>query len=617
MFKSIKAKLVIIITLAMLVSLSAVVLISSTLTANDLKTKIHQDNQALNNALKADVDLFMDNNINIVNSVAETAVMKNVDEPKIMDIFEGIIKGNPQLLKIYYGVPEEARLVGYPVHDMAPDYDSRQRPWYIEAVDKDQMIITDVYIAKATQKPVVTVATPIKGADGSLKAVLAIDIALDTISEFVNNYSNSGNGYSFITDNKGTVIAHHNKELIEKQEKFDQYDFVKKALSGGSGYQSTMFDGEQRLITYSDMELTGWGVFSQQSETEAYQLVDRLKSVSIFVGLVVLVISIIVSVFVINKITNAIKEVTNGAQELAAGNLTVNIETAGKDEVGLLATSFNTMSKHLREIVGKVVTTTDKLSDSSNNIATSSEQINKSSSDAAATITQIATGIASVTENVQDVARFAENANDKAQRGQEIMSEMMLNVNALVESSSVVGQSVQKMNTSTQNIGQIVDIITHIADQTNLLALNAAIEAARAGDAGKGFAVVAEEVRKLAGKSANAARDIHQMISDIQDVAGNTVQTMEGEEKTIQQAVQVASETSSMFEEITGINNGLAEKIEDVVEAVEQISAGIQNMAAVAEEQSAITEQTNLAIQQLLAMTEEMKQAVNNFKIDN
>ena len=616
MFKSIRAKLVVVITLAILVSLSSVVLITSSLTSNDLKLKINQDNQALNNALKADITLFMNNNINVVKSIAETEAMKSVDEPKIMDIFQGTIKGNPDLLKIYYGVPEEARLVGYPIHDMPADYDCRERPWYIEAVEKDQLIITDVYMAKATQKPVVTVAVPIKNAEGSLKAVLAIDIALDTISEFVKNYNYGKSGYSFVTDNSGVIIAHHNSELIEKQEKFNKYDFVKKALSGASGYQNANFDGEKRLVIYSKMDLTGWGVFSQQSEAEAYQPLKKIKSVGTSVGLVVLVISIIVSILVINRITNAIKQVTNGAQELAAGNLTVNIKATSKDDVGLLAVSFNTMAQYLREIVGKVVTATDNLAASSDYIANSSEQINKSSTDTASTITEIASGIASVTENVQHVAKSAEDASDKAQRGQEKMGEVTQQVNVLVESTKVVGQSVQKMNERTQNIGQIVDIITQIAAQTNLLSLNAAIEAARAGDAGKGFAVVADEVRNLAAQSANAARDIQQMISDIQDVASNTVQIMDGGDITIQHTVQVVSETSSVFEEIAFINNGLAEKVEHAAEAVEQISSGIQNVAAVAEEQSAITDQTNAAVQQLATMTQELKLAVNSFKID-
>ncbi|MEG6616656.1 methyl-accepting chemotaxis protein [Peptococcaceae bacterium 1198_IL3148] len=616
MFKSIRTKLVIIITLTMLVSLSSVVLISSSLMADDLKFKINQDNQSLNDALKADITLFMKNNINIVNSVAETEMMKNVDEPKIMDLFEGIIKSNPDILKIYYGFPEEARLVGYPVHDMAPDYDSRQRPWYIEAVAQDQMIITDVYIAKATQKPVVTVATPIKGDDGSLKAVLAIDIALDTITEFVKSNSSSGTGYSFITDNLGVVIAHPDNQLIEKQEKFDQYDFVKKALNGGSGYQSANFDGEERLVAYSNMDLTGWGVFSQQSQAEAYQQVEKLTSISFFVGLVVLVLSIIVTILVINRTTKAIKEVTYGAQELASGNLNVNIEATGKDEVGLLAVSFNTMARQLRELVDKVVVAADRLATSSEQIASSSEQINNGATDTATTINEMASGIASVTENVQHVAGSAKDASDKAQKGQEKMAEMTEQVNVLVESTKVVGESVQKMNERTQNIGQIVDIITQIAGQTNLLALNAAIEAARAGDAGKGFAVVADEVRKLAAQSANAAKDIQQMISDIQDVANTTVQTMEEEAATIRHAVQVASDTSAMFTEITSINNGLAEKVEQAAAAVEQMSAGIQNMAAVAEEQSAISDQTNAAIQQLTTMTQELKLAVNNFKIE-
>lgn len=182
-------------------------------------------------------------------------------------------------------------------------------------------------------------------------------------------------------------------------------------------------------------------------------------------------------------------------------------------------------------------------------------------------------------------------------------------------SSAKAGQVMGELSQTLLKVNQIVDVITGIADQTNLLALNAAIEAARAGEQGRGFVVVAEEVRKLAEQSAGAAKEIHDLIDNVQGESKLAVETMAQGNIEVQEGVRIANEAGSILHAILGEISDLSLKIEDVAAAAEQVAAGVQNVASSTEEQTAAMEEVTAVTADLKRIALNMNDVVEKFKV--
>ncbi|MFZ5652481.1 MAG: methyl-accepting chemotaxis protein, partial [Bacillota bacterium] len=171
------------------------------------------------------------------------------------------------------------------------------------------------------------------------------------------------------------------------------------------------------------------------------------------------------------------------------------------------------------------------------------------------------------------------------------------------------------LNQSAGKITQIVEMITQIAEQTNLLALNAAIEAARAGEQGRGFAVVAEEVRSLSEQSAGAAKEIHALITTIQQESQRAVRSMDEGSSQVNAGSRVIKEVGGTLESIISAVQGLAGEIRSIAGAIGQISSAVENVAAAAQQQTATMEEVSSTTSNLAAMADELERISSRFKL--
>ncbi|MCL2221929.1 MAG: methyl-accepting chemotaxis protein [Oscillospiraceae bacterium] len=303
-----------------------------------------------------------------------------------------------------------------------------------------------------------------------------------------------------------------------------------------------------------------------------------------------------------NAVVELFKRLDSFSEELetvANGNLTLEITILSKEDV--LGNSLHLMNEKLNDTLNEIGASAGQVSSGSKHIAGGSQSLAQGSTEQAASVQQLSSSITAIAqktkENADMAGRAAMLANDirtSAEKGSGQMNEMMM--------------AVKDINESSQNISKVIKSIDDIAFQTNILALNAAVEAARAGQHGKGFAVVAEEVRNLAAKSAEAAKDTESLIAD------SMVKAELGS--------KIADETSESLAEIVagiGESNNLVKEIarssEEQTAGIEQINTGIDQVAQVTQQNSATAQESAAASQEMSDQSDALEQLLSQFKL--
>ncbi|OEF96868.1 hypothetical protein BHF68_06430 [Desulfuribacillus alkaliarsenatis] len=379
---------------------------------------------------------------------------------------------------------------------------------------------------------------------------------------------------------------------------------------------------------------------------------------ALFISLLgIIFIAIVVIVFFVLDINKRLRSLTDVFAEAGNGNFTIQLTDVSNDEIGILNKSYNQMRNNLSDLIKHIIRLSDNLVHSSTSLAAGCEQtikgtehINAAIEEAAAgseqqaisveksntATTDITCDIQAVTSNIIDVAAISQKTSEQADDGNHSIQKTMSQMNQVRDYVNDTVTNIQSLEERSKDIEKIVSVITGIAEQTNLLALNASIEAARAGEHGKGFAVVAEEVRKLAEQSEISARQITELIGQVQAdtntsvKAMNTVQTevlagrqmVENAQAIFANIAQSTKGVSSQIQEITATSEMLANNIEHISGAIKDISdiaqassSQFEEVAASTEEQSAAIEQITASASSLQSMADELKNSIAKFKV--
>jgi methyl-accepting chemotaxis protein len=312
------------------------------------------------------------------------------------------------------------------------------------------------------------------------------------------------------------------------------------------------------------------------------------RTLQIMVALVVLsaVLSVVVALLITRSITGPIGEGMRVAERLAEGDLTVDAQASGKDEMALMLGAMRRMVEKLRTVVGEVQQSTENVSAGSEELSSSSEQMSQGASEQAGSVEEVSASMEQMVSNIQQNA-------DNAQQTEKISRKAAEDAK---ESGRIVGETVGAM----KEIASRITIIEEIARQTNLLALNAAIEAARAGEHGKGFAVVASEVRKLAERSQAAAGEISKL-------SGTSVQVAEMAGQMLGRLVPDIQRTAELVAEINGSSKEQNEGAGQVNKAIQQLDQVVQQNASAAEEMASTAEELSSQAEHLQGIIEFFK----------
>jgi methyl-accepting chemotaxis protein len=337
-----------------------------------------------------------------------------------------------------------------------------------------------------------------------------------------------------------------------------------------------------------------------QADVEARR---QTNTVGILIGLAVIITAIF---FATTWLVRSIREPLNQANELAAriaqGDLSSDISTTREDEFGQLLKSLNAMNASLSTMVSQVRSSTDNIAIASAEIATGNNDLAQRTEQTSSNLQATASSMDALTSTVQnsaDSARqataLASNASMVAQRGGEVVSQVVT--------------TMQEIDASSKKISDIISVIDGIAFQTNILALNAAVEAARAGEQGRGFAVVASEVRSLAGRSAEAAREIKTLIGTSVDKVESGTRLVTEAGTTMTDIVQSVTRVADVIREITD-----AATVQST--GISGVNTAISNLDQMTQQNAALVEESAAAAESLREQADNMKQAVSVFKVN-
>ncbi len=417
--------------------------------------------------------------------------------------------------------------------------------------------------------------------------------------------------------------------------------FFAATFAAYSVYTLSGIIGDLTQVTEGALSASG-GAIDKELVLEARDRAVGARNVVLFLWVLTTIVALVVTRFIVSYLTKAITWLVRVAKEVSEYKLTRNVKGHTADEIGDLFGTVGDMIVKQRDIATSIQTDSEKVSTSSHKLSTTIEAMNITMEEISTTtqnvakgaqlqseqilnantnMEQISTGLKSIASSAKSAVETSKLTDNEAQEGsrsaQAAIGKMEEMKEIVVESS----RAVEGLGDKSQEIGDIVDVITNIADQTNLLALNAAIEAARAGEHGRGFAVVADEVRKLAEGSGKAADKISELIAGIQDDTSKAVVKIQAGASGVAEGTEVAKEAllsldhiATSVGEITAAIATISSATEEQLSATEDLSGAHSEIAAAAEEAAASAQEVSAAAEEQMASMEELTAAAQMLK---
>lgn len=324
----------------------------------------------------------------------------------------------------------------------------------------------------------------------------------------------------------------------------------------------------------------------------------------------------------------AILRLMNELQNLAEGDLTQEA-TVTEDITGAIADSVNYTVEELRNLVAQVQGATEQVSkttaavesNSTELLASSDEQL-REIRETGQSVLDVAARINNVSTQAQQSATVAQQSLEAAEKGMKAVQNAIGGMNTIRDQIQDTAKRIKRLVESSQEIGEITDLIADITEQTNVLALNAAIQAASAGEAGRGFSVVAEEVQRLAERSANATRQIANLVKAIQGDMQDAMAAMERSTQGVVEGARLSDETGTAFTEIDSVTRRLASLIQQIAEQAQNeaqvangVAENIQHIFVVTEQTADGTRSTAQQVRELARVAEQLERSVARFRI--
>ena len=366
-----------------------------------------------------------------------------------------------------------------------------------------------------------------------------------------------------------------------------------------SGRAEAEFEAAEKVLQQLEQELRA--AMAQDVQAQGTTLNQMLL---LFAVLVVITVIVVAPLTLLNMqaICQPLEVARGLAQAIASGDLSQRLQVNGRDEVADLQRALEAMRANLAGMVAQVRNASESIATASHEIASGNQDLSSRTEQTAGNVQQTGHAIETLSNTVQQTASSAQTANQLAATASQ----------AAQQGGTVVTQAVQSMQSiaqASQKINDIIGLIDSIAFQTNILALNAAVEAARAGEAGRGFAVVASEVRSLAGRSAEAAREIKGLVD-------NSVTAVDGGVRLVEQAGTAMEEIVAGVKRVSDIIGEISSAASDQSQGIGQVSQSVGEIDRMTQQNAALVEQSAAAAESMREQADRLAEVVRQFRLE-
>ncbi|MDP4180354.1 MAG: methyl-accepting chemotaxis protein [Bacillota bacterium] len=466
--------------------------------------------------------------------------------------------------------------------------------------------------------------------------------------------------YIYVVD--GAAMDSDDFSMLGDEEK-ETTDKMKVSFDGKTSYELYVSDQWGHLLSsyvpIKDKSGNTVGVIGADFDASAvFDGLNKVKTGIFIVAAIIILLGITVSNGLSFYLVHSLNELKKKALLAEGGDLTVEIESIGNDEIGLLTQAFKIVVDSMASITKNIRRNTKNVLDHTQHLSVRAGETSKVTEEITTVINEIALGSLEQVKSIDDfsktmevafnqiekainqadlISRSSTQAMSDTQKAADIFKDSIKKVSIANDTIDSAAEMIQALGESSKEIVSCSDMISQIAKQTNLLALNAAIESARAGEHGKGFAVVADEVRTLADQSSNASKKINDIVNKMQNEIEKAIQSIQDGAIKAREGVDAVtsvdiylsnvqnsnSEAYSRVREISDANRSVkdlcivvVDRISKMAEISKEFSAGSQQAAASAEEQLAVIQEMEGSIDTLKQMSYDLEREVNRFKVN-
>ncbi|ASQ77064.1 methyl-accepting chemotaxis sensory transducer with Cache sensor [Enterobacter hormaechei] len=594
MFRSIRARIIAATTGCLVVALLLNTIINFQVTRQDNQQSqrdILTSTSASHNMAIAD---WVNNKMTVITSAQPVALS---DDP--VPVFKQLALAGG-FTNVYVGYASKTAKFSDPT-GVPADYDPTLRPWYQQAVSADGPVVTAPYVDAGTGKLVVTFAVPVKE-QGALKAVVAGDVAMDSVVANVRGIHPTPASSGLLLDSNGTVIAGSDPALTLKPftETIKGTDFA--TLKSGNLVDGT-FNGREKTFLATAVPGTHWLLVVALDNGDATAgMRSLLKASALSLAILALLSGALMHLLIarllkrLSGIRDAMNSIANGTNDLSQ-----RLPDKGGDEVAQIAQAFNAFSDKLSVVMVQLRDASASVKNAAHEIAAGNQDLSGRTEQAASSLRETASAVEEITASVTQSNESAAEANEQASKASAAAS----------RGGDVVAQAISTMQSielASAKIGDITSVIDGIAFQTNILALNASVEAARAGEQGRGFAVVAGEVRNLASRSAQAAKEIKSLID-------STTESVATGSRFVHLAGDSMDEIRASVGSVSGIMREISIATREQMKGIHEINHAVTHLDRMVQQNAELVVQSAAAASALQGRAGELAETAGHFRI--